>query len=83
MIGKKSNKKNKEKEDDQTRLEEIKPTRFCNIFEYLMDLLPKKIICCNKNRSQRMIEKARQDMEQEINIVEIIKSRRYINEALR
>lgn len=48
-----------------------------------MDLLPAKLLCCRKSRKQRAIEKARQAMDREFNVVEILKSRRYFNKALK
>ena len=69
----------------------IRPTRFCNLFDYVRDLIPDKLVacsrhccrhCCRKSRKQRGIEKARKILEKEVNIVDIVKSRRYFNEAL-
>ena len=48
-----------------------------------MDLIPLRIICCQKKRRQRGLEKARNLLAREINIIDIIKSRRLIHRALR
>ena len=63
----------------------IKPTSFCNIIEYIIDLISSICFkkCFRKNRQMRGIEEARRQMAKEINIVEIIKSRRLISEAIK
>ena len=63
----------------------IKPTSFCNLIEYLIDLIPSFCFhkCFRKNRRMRGIEEARRQMAKEINIVEIIKSRRLISEVIK
>ena len=48
-----------------------------------MDLIPKRIMCCQKKRRQRGLEKARNRLAREINIIDIIKSRRLVHRALR
>ena len=48
-----------------------------------MDLIPKKVICCKKKRRQRALEKARNELASEINIIDIVKSRRLIHWAIR
>ena len=63
------------------------PTKWCNIYEYLLDIIPDMFKCgkcnCRKTKKMESIELARAQMAEEINIVEIIKSRRYFNMALR
>ena len=65
----------------------ISPTKWCNIYEYLLDAIPSCLKCkkcnCRKTRTMEAIELARIQMDEEINIVEIIKSRRYMHMALR
>ena len=65
----------------------IRPTSYCNILEFLIDMIPAFCCssckgCCRKSVRMRRIEKARREMAKEINIVEIIKSRRIISRAL-
>ena len=76
--------KDKRKKSFQAIGEFIKPTRFCNIGHFLMDLVPHKCrrCCCRKTRAQRCIDNALSIMDDEINIVEIVKSRRYFKIAL-
>ena len=47
-----------------------------------MDLIPEKCRCCRKSRTQKCIDRALKIMEEETNIVEITKSRRYFKQAL-
>ena len=65
----------------------IEPTKWCNIYEYMLDAIPNCLKCkkcsCRKTRTMQSIEQARVQMDEEINIVEIIKSLRYFNMALR
>ena len=74
-------------DDPKTISSFIYPTKWLNLFEYFLDVVPERIKCkckfCNKSRSLRAVEKARERMEQEINIVHIVKSRRYFQRALR
>ena len=65
--------------------EEIKPTRFLNLWEYLVDLLPSCLLCCRKTKTRRWrgIDKARKIMDAELNIIDIVKSRRYFHLALK
>ena len=64
----------------------IKPRRFYNPKEYFRDMLPGWLcFCkgCKADRVERGIELARKHMANETNIIEMIKSRRYFNAALR
>ena len=63
----------------------IRPTSYCNILEFFIDMIPIFCFCkgcSSKSVRMRRIEKARREMAKEINIVEIIKSRRMISRAL-
>ena len=58
--------------------------RYSNFLEYILSLLPATCLRCRKkNRNQRRLEKARALMNAEINLIEIVKSRRYFQEALK
>ena len=61
----------------------FKPTFCGNIRQYFIDCLPSKIVCCKKTRMVRSILKARQLLSHEIDILEIIKTRRIIRQALK
>ena len=64
----------------------MKPRRFFNPKEYFMDLLPSWIkFCkiCKPDRLEKGFAKARTKMALETNIIEIVKTRRYFNAALR
>ena len=59
------------------------PPKFDNLKQYAMHVLPPKLVCCKKSRKERAIAKAIKEMDDEIDIIEMIKSRRYFKEALR
>ena len=61
----------------------FKPTKYGNLRLYMMDLLPSKCVCCRRNRQERGIIKAMEAMDKEIDIVELIKSRRFMKMAIR
>lgn len=51
--------------------------------DYLLSWVPEICQCCPKNRRKRALEKARARLEAEVNIVEMIKTHRYVALALR
>ena len=51
----------------------FKPSQCGNLRDYIIDCLPKRIVCCRRSRRERGIIKARTAMDREIDIVEIIK----------
>ena len=65
----------------------IEPTKWCNVYEFILDAIPGCLKCkkckCKKTRKMESREQARALMNEEINIVDIIKSRRYFKMALR
>ena len=68
--------------------EYMRPRIGYNPKEYCKDLVPSCLwnLCkksCRTNRLERGFEKARDKMMKEINILEIIKSRRYFNAAFK
>ena len=63
--------------------DQLQPTKYFNSCFYVADLLPAKIRCCKKSRRQRSLEKARQNMDEEFNVIQIIHAHRYFNRALR
>ena len=50
---------------------------------YFIDTLPEKLVCCRLSREQCGIRKAIEQLEQEIDFVELIKSQRFVKKALR
>lgn len=64
----------------------MKPRPLYNPKDYFRDTLPSWICFCKSckpDRLERGFEKARERMQRETNIIEIVKSRRYFNAALR
>ena len=63
------------------------PRRCYNPKEFCRDLLPNAILsrckCCQADRLERGFEKARASLMKEINIIEIVKSRRFFKKALK
>ena len=73
---------------------QLEPTRYCNWLHCLLGLLPSLCCCCQgkkcrrfckcrKQRQIRALDKARVQMESEINIVEIVKMQRYLYSSIR
>lgn len=58
----------------------MQPTRFLNCFEWLFDSLPRflRCKCCRKMRKMEEFDRARDLLYNEINIIEIVRSRRLI-----
>ena len=54
-----------------------------NMKHCCMECLPRKLVCCRRTESMIALYKARKLMESEIDIISLIKSRRYMNAALR
>lgn len=63
---------------------QMEPWRFLNICEWLYDHLPScfKSKRCRKMQRMREFQKARDELTSEINIIEIVRSRRLIYQAL-
>ena len=73
--------KNSFKESDH-----MKPRQFFNPKEYFRETLPSWVCFCKSckpDRLERGFQEARERMQSETNILEIVKSRRYFNAALR
>ena len=66
-------------------IENFEPKHICNIQEYLLYLMPclRKLSCCRYNSKQAALEKARQALNKEVNIIEIIKLLRYLKLAMK
>ena len=61
----------------------FKPGKWRNLCNYMQDSLPDWLKCCKETRQERAIKKAITEMDKEINIIDIVKSRRFTNLALR
>ena len=59
------------------------PSKCGNIRAYFMDCCPARCVCCKKSRKELGIKNSIAAMNQEIDIIEMIKSRRYFKLALR
>ena len=66
-------------------IENFEPKHICNIQEYLLHMMPclRKLSCCRYNSKQAALEKARQALNKEVNIIEIIKLLRYLKLAMK
>ena len=63
----------------------IEVQRCCNTCSFCQDKLPAKcrVMCCIKSRSKKGLDKAIQKLDNETNIIKIVKSRRYFKAALK
>lgn len=59
------------------------PSKVSNVRQCCMDYLPKRVQCCKKNRKEVGIEIARKTMEQETDIIELMKTLRFVKMAFR
>ena len=63
----------------------IRPTKYCNFIECIYDSVLGWLrckMCGKKNLKMKAIEKARQKMATEMNIIKIVRSRRMIMKSL-
>ena len=60
------------------------PIVYGNMIDYCIDqILPSKLVCCRREKKQLAMNKARETLDKEVDIIEMIKSRRFFNMALR
>ena len=59
------------------------PTKCGNIGEYMIDTLPSCLVCCKKSQQQRRIQRARESLEQEMDILELVKTVRFFKMAVK
>ena len=59
-----------------------KVTRSWNLCDYLLDCLPKFCLCCAKSKRSRAFEVARNKLDQETDIVQLVKSIRFFHSQL-
>ena len=63
---------------------EFLPTKTCcNFKDFLRSWTPKCFLCCKLGRREKAFAKARDKLESELNVIELIKSRRYFAKALK
>ena len=51
--------------------------------EFCGGILPCKLVCLSKNRKQAAMETARKALAKEVDIIRLIRSRRFVNSALK
>lgn len=61
----------------------FKASKTSNVRLYCMDILPKKLVCCRRNRAEKGIQQAIRNMEKETDIIEMIKLMRFFKLAIR
>ena len=68
-----------------SHLEQMRPTKFLNIYEWVLDFTPSIFRCKGCRKIQRMQEfaRAREKLALEVNIIEIVRSRRLIYRAMK
>ena len=71
------------KMDLESNSKEFNTPYLRNMKHCCMECLPRKLVCCRRTESMIALYKARKLMESEIDIISLIKSRRYMNAALR
>ena len=67
-------------EQENTSFDDTKtftPTMCGNIGECIIDSLPSCLTCCKKSRQQIRIQKAREVLEEEMDIMELVKAIRF------
>ena len=50
---------------------------------WFLNFVPKPCFCCSYNRKERALQIAREKLDKEVNIIEIVKSWRYFDSAFR
>ena len=53
-----------------------------NMKEFFMDSLHHKLVCCKKTRKHIAMERARASLEKDLDIIDLIRSRRFYHHAL-
>ena len=59
--------------EKKEKLSSLVPTKSGNLKEFFIDNLPKTMVCCRKTRMQTRMAEARDALDRETNILEIIK----------
>ena len=62
----------------------LKASKGANVKHFCIDqVLPHALVCCHRNRQQILMEKAYEALEKEVDIIRMIKSRRFVELALK
>ena len=61
----------------------FKPLKYRNLRSCIMDTLPNWLKCCKETRQERAIKRAITKLDKEIDIIEMIKQRRFFKMAMR
>ena len=61
----------------------LKSSQMENIKQYCIGIMPRKLVCCPKNRRQVAMENARASLEKEVEIMKMIQSKRFVHLALK
>ena len=69
--------------DSQNNKTFLELTKIQNLKHFCMENLPRQLVCCHKSKNEIALDRARKLMESEIDIISLIKSRRYMKAALR
>ena len=59
------------------------PSSLEHFKEKIIGLLPRKLVCCHKKRKQKALESARVKLLKEVDIIEMIRSKRFVDKALK
>ena len=59
-----------------------KSTMLGNALDYILDSLPSCCVCCKKNRRQKQFEAALNRLQEETDIIKLIKQLRFVSKAL-
>lgn len=69
--------------DFYSQSEYIKLSMAPNLLNWLLTFVPKPCFCCTSSRKERALQMARDKLDKEVNIIEIVKSWRYFDSAFR
>ena len=62
----------------------LSPSNSAQIREFCFDrLLPSRLVCCKKRRKQVVMEKALRELKKQVDVIKMIRSRRFVDLALR
>ena len=70
-------KSSKTKDQGQSQSEFYPSNRCPNFKDYFLSCVPSCLLCCKQSRREKAFTKARDKLEKEMNIIELIKSQRY------
>ena len=60
------------------------PNKGCpNFIDYFLSWIPSCMLCCKRSQKEKAYARARDRLEKELDIIEVVKSRRYFAKALK